>query len=153
MPNTPNRQTRHRIVPASYVIPIQDDKILLLRRFNTGYEDGKYSLIAGHVDQNETFTHCIIREAEEEAGIYLQQEDIKVAHVMHRNSGTLEHNERIDIFFTAHSWRGAPQNKEPHKCDDMAWFPTNNLPENTIPYIRQAITSINDGMYYSEHGW
>ncbi|MFH1669466.1 MAG: NUDIX domain-containing protein [Candidatus Woesearchaeota archaeon] len=63
---------RHQNVPASYLTLFKDDKVLLLRRFNTGYEDGNYSMVAGHVDPGETFTQCIIREAKEEAGIELE---------------------------------------------------------------------------------
>jgi len=63
---------RYKITPASYLVLIEDNKILLQRRFNTGYEDGKYSLVAGHVDEGETFTEAIIREVKEEAGITLQ---------------------------------------------------------------------------------
>ncbi len=33
---------------ACYLILIREGKILLLRRFNTGWEDGKYTLIFGH---------------------------------------------------------------------------------------------------------
>jgi 8-oxo-dGTP pyrophosphatase MutT (NUDIX family) len=38
------------ITPASYFILEKDGKVFLARRFNTGYEDGKYSLVAGHLD-------------------------------------------------------------------------------------------------------
>jgi len=144
---------RHQNIPASYLTLFKDNKILLLRRFNTGYEDGNYSMVAGHVDPNETFTQCIIREAEEEAGILLKPEDLKVVHVMHRNSGTVENNERVDVFFIAEKWDGEITNKEPHKCDDLSWFDLDNIPENVIPYIRQAIEGIKNKIYYSEHGW
>ena len=146
-------QKRHKIIPASYLCLIKDNQILLLRRFNTGYEDGNYSMIAGHVEPNETFTQCIIREAEEEAGILLKPEDLEVVHVMHRNSGTSYDNERVDVFFTAKKWSGQITNKEPHKCDDLSWFDLDKLPENIIPYIKQAINAIKDKVYYSEHGW
>ena len=56
-------KTRHTNIPASYLVLFDHNKVLLLRRFNTGYEDGNYSLIAGHVEEGETFTKCIIREA------------------------------------------------------------------------------------------
>ena len=36
---------RHKIVPASYLVLIKDSKILLSRRVNTGYEDGKYPML------------------------------------------------------------------------------------------------------------
>jgi len=144
---------RHQNIPASYLTLFKDNKVLLLRRFNTGYKDGNYSIIAGHVDPAETFTKCIIREAEEEAGISLKPEDLQVVHVMHRNSGTAENNERVDVFFIAEKWDGEIVNKEPNKCDDLSWFDLDNLPENVIPYIKQAIEGIKNKIYYSEHGW
>src|SRR3989338_6950796 len=112
---------RHQNTPASYLALFQNNKVLLLRRFNTGYEDGNYSMVAGHVDQGETFTQCIIREAEEEAGILLKPEDLQVVHLMHRNYDVIENNERVDVFFVAKKWGGEIINKEPHKCDDLSW--------------------------------
>lgn len=144
---------RHKIIPASYLFLLKDNKILLLRRFNTGYEDGKYSMVAGHVDKDESFTHCIVREAKEEAGIILQPEDLKMEHMMSRNSGSGENNERIDAFFVAKKWDGEIENKELNKCDDLSWFDLNNIPENTIPYIKHAIECINKNIFYSEFGW
>lgn len=144
---------RHKNVIASYLTLVKDDKILLQRRYNTGYQDGNYSMVAGHVDPAETFTQCIIREAQEEAGIILQPEDLEVAHVMHRNSGVDVDNERVDVFYTAKKWEGEILNKEPHKCDDLSWFDINSIPENVIPYIKQAIEFIRIKVNYSEHGW
>jgi len=141
---------RHQNIPASYLVLIRDGQILLIRRYQTGFQDGNYSMVAGHVDKGETFTKAIIREAEEEAGLKLTAEQIRVAHIMHRKSID---SERIDVFFVADSWKGEPCNREPNKCDDMSWFPLDNLPENTIPYIKQAIDSIRKNIFYSEHGW
>ncbi len=42
---------------------------------------------------------------------------------------------------------------EPNKCDDLQWFPINTLPENTIPYIKQAIERAYAGVIYSEFCW
>lgn len=151
---------RNKIIPASYLVLIKNNKILLQRRFNTGFQDGKYSLVAGHVDRGENFTSAIVREVKEEAGIIFKPEDLQVAHVMHRDSridypqGVNEGiNERIDVFFTAEKWEGNLKNMEPDKCDDLSWFDLNNLPENIIPYIRQALDCINKKIFYSELGW
>lgn len=146
---------RHREVPASYLVLIKDGKVLLSRRFNTGYMDGNYSLPAGHVDKGETFTHCIIRESKEEIGIDLSPEDLKVSHLMHRFSGAQwgDLGYRIDVFFTSDKWQGDIVNKEPDKCDDLSWHNLNNLPNNIIPYIRQALEGINKKIFYSELGW
>lgn len=141
---------RHKVIPASYLVLRKENKILLLRRFNTGYEDGKYSMPAGHVDEGETFTESLIREVAEEVGISLKLEDVRVVHIMHRKS--IE-NERVDTFFVAEKWEGEIKNMEPHKCNDLSWFPLDNLPENTIPYIRQALDCIRDKKFYSEFGF
>ncbi len=143
----------HQNLPASYLLLIKDNSVLLLRRANTGFEDGNYSLIAGRVDPNETFTQTIIREAEEEAWIILKPEDLDVVHLLHRNSGQAEYNERVDVFFTAQKWQGEIINKEPHKCDDLSWFDLDNLPDNIIPYIKKVIEKTKQAVYYSEHWW
>jgi len=141
---------RHKIIPASYLVLLKDNKVLLLRRFNTGYEDGKYSMVAGHVDAGETFTGCIVREAEEEAGIILDPKDLRVVHIMQRITGETENGERVDAFFAAEKWGGEIVNKEPHKCDDLSWFDLDKIPENTISYIKHALNCIKDKIFYSE---
>lgn len=115
--------------------------------------DGKYSLPAGHVDRGETFTQTIIRESSEEIGVRLDAKHIRVAHIMHRNSLPEESQERVDTFFIAEEWEGEPINKEPHKCDDLSWFSLSELPENLLPYVRQAIECSIYNIFYSEFGW
>ena len=143
-------EERHKLIPASYLVLRQNDKVLLLRRFNTGYEDGKYSLPAGHVDRGETFTTTIIREAKEEIGIVLNPTDASLSHMMHRKS---VYTERIDAFFVAEKWQGEVKNMEPGKCDDLSWHSIDELPENTIDCVRHAFECIRDGKFYSEFGW
>ena len=143
-------QKKHSNIPASYLVLLKEGKVLLLKRFNTGYEDNKYSFIAGHVDEGETFTQAIIREAYEEAGIKLLEKDLKILHVMHRKSID---SERVDVFFTVNQWTGNLENMEPHKCSELKWFEIEDLPENVIPYIRKVIQSIKNKTFYSEFGW
>lgn len=134
---------------ASYILFLQDGKVLLSRRYQTGFEDGNYSLPAGHTEPGETFTTALIREIQEETGVELAPENVTVSHIMHRKFG----RENIDVFYSVQNWTGTPENKEPEKCDDLSWFPIDNLPENTIPYIRQAIENSLNNVPYSEFGW
>lgn len=144
---------RNKNLPAALLILMKGDKTLLTRRFNTGYADGNYSMVGGHVERGETFKQCIIREAQEEIGILLRHDDLEFIHVMHRNDGTATDNEWVDVFFIAKQWQGEPQNKEPHKCDDLSWFSLDNLPKNIIPFVVQVLDGVKNKIYYSEHGW
>jgi len=141
---------RFKLIPTSHLILLKYNKILLLRRFNTGYEDGNYSVVAGHLDGNETFIQAMVREAKEEADINIKPEDLKVVHVMHRK---VPNEERIDFFIMSNKWRGEPKIMEPHKCDDLRWFELDNLPDNIIPYVKQAIDCFLNNILYSEFGW
>jgi 8-oxo-dGTP diphosphatase len=140
---------RSSFLVAVHLFFLKDDKILLLRRFNTGYEDGNYSVVAGHVDAGETVTQAAIREAQEEAGVVLRPGELQVVHVMNRKSN----DERVDFFIVVKSWSGEIRNMEPEKCDDLSWFPLDSLPANMIPYVRYAIESYQRRIWYSEFGW
>jgi 8-oxo-dGTP diphosphatase len=54
---------------------------------------------------------------------------------------------------TTNRYEGEIENHEPHKCDDLRWFPIDALPENTIDYIRVAITAFQNKEFYSQFGW
>jgi 8-oxo-dGTP diphosphatase len=140
---------RARFPVAVHLFFLRDDQILLLRRFNTGYEDGKYSVVAGHLEAGETVTQAAIREAREEAGVTLAPDDLQVVLVMNRKS----EDERIDFFVVVRRWAGEITNTEPLKCDHLAWFPLASLPQNTVPYVKYAIERYLEGSYYSEFGW
>jgi len=140
---------RSACLGAVHLFLLREGQILLLRRFNTGYEDGNYSVIAGHVDAGETVTQAAIREAREEAGVVLRPADLQVVHVMNRKSN----DERVDFFVLVKNWSGEITNTEPEKCDDLAWFPLEALPGNMIPYVRFAIENYQKGLLYSEFGW
>ena len=142
-------KTRFKLLGAVHLFLIKDGQILLLRRYNTGYEDGNYSVIAGHLDGNEEVKAAMIREAREEAGIEIVPEDIDIVGVMHRKAS----NERIDFFLKASTWRGSIANMEPHKCDELAWFALDALPKNTISYVRRAITNYQQGNWFDSFGW
>ncbi|MDO8601265.1 MAG: NUDIX domain-containing protein [bacterium] len=150
MENSIVKQERFKLIPSVYVFLVKENKILLLRRFQTGYEDGKYGLVAGHADGGETMKEAIIREAREEAGIRINNNDLELVLTMHRWCGD---HERIDLFFTTKIWDGEIKNMEPDKCDDLSWFSLSQLPKNIIPYIRAAIDYYLKGMKYCEFGW
>lgn len=142
-------KTRFKMIASGYLMLIRDGEILLLRRFNTGYEDGKYSLPAGHIEEGETLTAGTCREIKEEIDINVKPDDLKLVHVMHRKHMDI----RMDFFFTTNKKNLTPKNLEPGKCDDLDWFSLTKLPVHTIPYIRAAIENVRKKIVYSEFGW
>jgi 8-oxo-dGTP diphosphatase len=140
---------RFKMIASSYLIYIHNQQILLSRRLNTGYEDGNYSLPAGHVEAGETLTQALIREVKEEIGVKVKPKDVNLVHTMHR----IHQDIRLDFFFMINKFSGKIKNCEPKKCDDLRFFPIDKLPENTIPYIRSAIAQILKKQIYSEFGW
>jgi ADP-ribose pyrophosphatase YjhB (NUDIX family) len=140
-------------IPACYLVLINDqNQILLSKRINTGYKDGEYGLVSGHVEKNESFKLAMIREAKEEANMVIYFEQLEMIHLMHRKIAN-EHRERVDMFLIAKQWEGEITNLEPEKCSELSWFDINNLPENTIDYVAIAIEKIKKNEYYSEIGF
>ena len=140
---------RARFPVTVHLLFFRGNQILLLRRFNTGYRDGEYSVPAGHLDGNETVMAAAAREAQEEIGIQIDTGDILFSSVMHRNEG----DERIDFFVRVRKWRGEPVNADTDKCDELRWMDVNDLPENIIPYVRQAIQNHLNRVKFDEFGW
>jgi mutator protein MutT len=128
---------------------LRKTKILLIRRYQTGYMDGHYSVPAGHLDGGEALRMAAVREAREEVGVRIDPTDICFASVFHRFEG----DERVDFFVHVMDWKGEPVNAEPGKCDDIRWVDVDSLPENTIPYVRRAIENFRAGVVFEEFGW
>ncbi len=135
---------RFKLKVSVYVIFLKEDKVLLSRRFNTGWQDGNYGLPSGHLESQETLIEALLRETAEEIGIKLNQENVTFIHVMHRKSNY------IDFFFLARNWTGDPKNMEPNKCDDLKWFPLNKLPDNMVPSVKFALENYQNGIQFSE---
>ena len=136
---------RFKLIAAVYLLFRRDDEILLLLRANTGYEDGNYGLVSGHVDGDEPLAQAAAREAREEAGVKIDPHDLALRTVMHRR----QDDERVEFFFEPSRWRGEIRNMEPEKCAALSWFPIGALPDNTIPYIREAIARYREAVPYS----
>lgn len=144
--SAPGAGERPCFLVAAHILFIRDGRVLLLRRFNTGYEDGNYSLPAGHVEPGEPPLEAAIRESREEVGVEIARDDIAFALVMHRQAEA----PRIDFFFIVGRASGDPRNCEPEKCDDLFWAPIDSLPPNMVPYVRHAIECYRNSDRYAE---
>jgi len=141
------RESQFDLFPVSvHLFFRRGDDVLLVRRRGTGFCDGMYSVPAGHVTQAESVTQAAAREAREEVGLEVSPAALRVVGTMHRRSTEA----RIDFFLEAETWAGEPRNMEPHKCDAVAWFRATCLPDNTIPYVRRALTRLGRTPWFEE---
>lgn len=131
---------------------LQEDQILLMRRFQTGFMDGCYCPIAGCIEGGESVMEAMIREAREEAGIRIMLEDLTTGSIIHRKA-TETMWESISFFFITRKFEGIPSNCEPQKCDDMRFFPLNELPPSCPPYIRAGIKAAFHGPFFLTWGF
>lgn len=141
---------RFKLVTAVHLILIEGEKILLQRRYNTEYENGNYSVVAGHIDGNESIIKAMQREALEEAGIKIMEEDLEIVHVMHRKAPD---RESIDYFITCKKYEGKITIMEKDKCDELKFYKLDELPINVIPYVRKGIESYLNDEPFSIYGW
>jgi 8-oxo-dGTP diphosphatase len=145
---------RSTVIPTVYLVLTENNRILLSRRYNTGFQDGKYSLPSGHLNgREETLIQAMVRETREEIGVRIEPENLELVHVMHRKQSKPTDERRINLFFRASKWESEPRIMEPDRCDDLRWFNLNRLPRNTIPYVKQAIECVRNRLFYSEYGF
>lgn len=141
---------RHSIIPAVWmIIRNQAGKIFLLRRHNTGWKDGYWTVPAGHVDANEGPIAAAIRELKEEAGVEVSPEALSDPLIYFYPADDGSH-ERVSLFFEVDSYEGIPKNMESHKADAGEWFSADSLPERIVPLLQRALIDISNGVKYSE---
>ena len=142
------REERNTIPMTVLLMLRKENKVLLLRRFNTGYEDGKYCFPGGHVEKVEPIHKAMIREAKEEIGIDINEKDLNLVHVCNRK---VKSNAYVDFIFECKEWQGKVEITEKDKSDDLRWFDLNNLPSNVIPFMKEVFD--NTQKLYIPYGW
>jgi mutator protein MutT len=134
-------EERHFMVVGVFLIlKDKDGKILLARRSNTGFADGDYSFPCGHVDGGENLKTALVREAEEEIGITINEGDLYFAGATHWQSN----KQSVNFFFECTKWEGDPINAEPEKCDDVSWFQKEDFPKNMMKQVSVAFEAYNN---------
>ncbi len=127
----------------------EKNQLFLLRRFNTGWRDGWWTVPAGHVDPNESPTAAALRELKEEAGVDVAIERLNDPLIYFYPSDDLE-TERVSLFFEVASEGLSPMNAEPSKADRGEWFDQDALPTNMVPLLKRALIDMSTGTRYSE---
>lgn len=128
-------------------------QVLLGKRApDAAYAASTWHLPAGGVEAGESARACAVREAAEELAVTISPADLELVHTVHLRD-TPESEPLLELVFRVHEWRGELQNNEPHKCQELAWFPRAALPEPIVGYTRIALEGIAQGWSYTELGW
>lgn len=119
--------------------------ILLMKRKNTGSNDGEYELPGGHLEANEDLYESMIREAKEELLIDLNREELKIIHLLHHYNGN-----RLNFIFSLELKDHNPKIGEPNKCEELKWVNIKDLPINTTSKVKQIIQNIINNNFYDK---
>ncbi|WP_410570344.1 NUDIX hydrolase [Amycolatopsis sp. cmx-4-61] len=133
------------------IILERGEQVLLAQRAGTGYADGQWNLPSGKLEAGEDMIAAIIREAHEELGVVVERDDLEMVTTVHYLNP--EGQARVGFFFRARRWRGEPRNAEPHKCSQIAWFPKDQLPADTVPYTHAGVELFRRGEPFGLQGW
>lgn len=142
------KEERNSIPVTALIMIRRGNEVLLMKRFNTGYEDGKYCFPGGHVEKGEEIKKAAIREAKEEIGIDIEEDKVNVIHVFNRK---VKDNAYIDFILECHEWKGNIRIMEKDKADEIKWFDIDNMPNNVIPFMKEVFKD-NSG-FYIPFGW
>lgn len=135
---------------AAYVLLLlkKENSILLIRRSATNkFAPNHFSLPGGRVEENESFTTALIREAKEELGITINQADLSFSHAFYKK-GT--ENEFAAFVFECNTWTGDIKNCEPSKHSELKWVDIHQLPELMISTHKKVLSLLQEKQLYSE---
>jgi len=124
-----------------------------MRRTTKHFGEGYYAAPGGRIDGREPLRQAVVREAKEETGITLDPNDLEFCTVLHVASHLANKREVILFVFKVTKFQGEIQNCEPDKCDHLAFFPLDQLPENLLPAGFVALDNMRNGIPFSELYW
>jgi len=137
---------RTSLIAAAYVVLRRGDEVLLQQRAGTGYRDGYWAVLAGHVDRRESAHEAAVREAHEEAGVTIDPAALRPLTTLHRfERGGPAVEQRVDFFFEATRWSDEPSLREADKASAMRWFPLDALPDPVVPHELDLLNLLRAG--------
>ncbi|MBD0742976.1 NUDIX domain-containing protein [Streptomyces sp. CBMA152] len=123
---------------AGIILENRDGHVLMMRRANTGFADGQWSLPGGRVDPGELAVQAAAREANEEVAADVQVNDLRTVHVINKVG---EKGEPIVGWYFHTRWEGPVRNAETHRCSELSWTHPRTLAQDTEETDRAALTA------------
>lgn len=102
---------------------------LLLGLRKSKHGENTWAVPGGHLEFNETIQQCAVRELQEETGIKLKQEQIRILGITN-DIFSEENKHYVTIHCRADITTEIPLVKEKNKCVEWRWFDVGCLPNN-----------------------
>ena len=134
-----------KIIIKTRLLLFDKEQVLLLKQ--TRPNGGKYTFVGGQIESEEFAKASLIREADEEAGLKLEPNDLRLVHVLHKKD---KNGMRIILYFKAQNKDHEPINREPHKFKSVSWHRLETLPKSLSGTARHVLKMIKVGSLYSE---
>ena len=127
----------------------QSPEILLLRRFQTGFMDGHWSLPGGHVEPGELPAEAAVRECQEETGVKVAT-PTPLCLLPYRSATRAAVHVGLNLVFVGRQWQHQPYLAEPQQADMLVWAPIATLPKPFTPWLRNVLALLRGGQWYEE---
>jgi|GEM_PF-3206492 len=132
---------------AAVFIAIRNEKgeYLLQLRQNTSFMNGYWDFAAGgHLEKGESLQECAVREAQEEAGLTLRTEDLKLIRILQYDVADSIYP-YIDFMFLCDKFSGEAATNEPNDVGELKWFKPGEFPGKCTVAVR-----LHEQMNFSE---
>jgi 8-oxo-dGTP diphosphatase len=108
--------------------------------------EGEYALPGGHLELQETFEGCVLRELAEEVGPDLKVKAPRFLCVTNLRKYKPKHY--VDVGMLAEWVSGDPQVMEPDKINSWQWYNLDSLPSPLFGCIENYLESHKTGRSY-----
>lgn len=116
----------------------------LMHQRKGSHGDREFSFPGGHLEFDESFKQCAIRETKEESGIEIK--NIKFLFLANVKKYSGKHY--VHIGLTANWKSGQPENLEPEKSTDWFWANPKEPPEPLFEMVRLSFIAYKTGQNY-----
>ena len=129
------------------ILTDKGNNVLMHKRSNTRYANGWWSFLGGHVESEESVCAALRRELFEEGGIQVHPDHCSFRLTLVRKPDLGKRY--VNFFYVIKEWVGVPTISD-GKASLLSFFSPTDLPDPTLPYIREALQLIANGISFHE---
>ncbi|MDO8524685.1 MAG: NUDIX domain-containing protein [bacterium] len=149
-------QQNKRVGVGFGVLILKDNKVLLGKRHDDAQKadselhgEGTWTMPGGKMHFGETFEQSAAREVEEETGIIINQEKLKLISIA---NDRVEDAHFVTIGFLCQDFQGEAKIMEPDEITQWQWFELDSLPEKLFFPSAEILENYTDNKVYKHGG-